>query len=300
MFEKVNAYKSGAVYCDEMKKAMEWMIAARLNNSIVVALDGRSKEIRRKFEDCVNHAVADTQKHYDGCISFRVPASGGDIRFQQRKTFAGFDNIQNIVGCLPCPKVRMKTQARGHFSACGESSTNVASYTDVAIRSLKSLPKVVWKDRNDITNTNPDLSENVVDAMSRVGYPLFWSEFLGVEWYKAFFKDLNVSHVFDITAGSTAAACACAVNGITYEGIAMNEKHANFLNNIMDKAVFAVTEGSDAESDKAIRESLQKYFLPLIEEGRKYIVSEAMQNEEKEAEDGEEDNQCSAGDDDED
>ena len=95
---------------------------------------------------------------------------------------------------------------------------------------------------------------------------------------------MNVSHVFDITPGSSAAACACAVNGITYEGIAMNEKHANFLNNIMDKAVFAVTAGSEAESDKAIRESLQKYFLPLIEEGRKYIVSEAMQNEEEEGE----------------
>jgi hypothetical protein len=46
----------------------------------------------------------------------------------------------------------------------------------------------------------------------------------------------------------------------------------------MDKAVFAIVAGSEAESDKQIREDLQKYFLPLIEEGREFIVSEVMKD----------------------
>jgi hypothetical protein len=273
-----NAYKRGPQYCDDMEKAMDWMLSARITNSIVAALDGRSKEIRRKLEDCVMKTVMDPQRHYDACISFRVPASGGDIRFQKRKIFGGFQNMLQIVGCLPCPRIRMKTQARGHFSACGETTTQATSYSDVVIRTLKSLPKASASDREAMTNTKLEVPENVVEAMGRTGYPLFWSEYLAVEWYKAWFKDLNVSHIFDITAGSSAAACASAELGLKYEGIAMNEKHANFLNNIMDKAVFAIVAGSEAESDKQIREDLQKYFLPLIEEGREFIVSEVMKD----------------------
>lgn len=283
LFEKASAYKDGPILNDDMQKAMEWMLAARNSNSVVVALDGRSKAIRRKFEECVEAAVTDHSRHYEGSITFRVPASG-DIRFPRRKTFAAFRNIQFLVGALPCPKVRMKTQARGHFSACGETSTYAASYSDVAIRSLKSLPKSTLNDKQSMTKCDsPELPEEVVEALGRSGYPLFWTEFLDAEWFRAFYKDMNINHVFDLTPGTTAAACAAAINGIVYEGIAMNESHANFLNNIMDKAVFAILAASEAESDKAVRENLQKYFLPLIEEGREYIVSKPMEEDEDDA-----------------
>lgn len=284
LFEKASAYKDGAILNDDVQKAMEWMLAARNSNSIVAALDGRSKAIRRKLEDCVEAAVTDQSRHYEGSITFRVPASG-DIRFPKRRTFAGFRNIQHIVGVLPCPKVRMKTQARGHFSACGETSTYAASYSDVSIRSLKSLPKSTLHDKQSMTKCEPpELPEEVIEALGKGGYPLFWTEFLDAEWFRAFFKDMNISHVFDLTAGTTAAACAAALHGIVYEGIAMNEAHANFLNNIMDKAVFAILAASEAESDKAVRENLQKYFLPLIEEGREFIVSRPMEEDEDDAE----------------
>ena len=270
-----------------MKKAMDWMLAARNANSVVVALDGRSKQIRRKLEDAVEAAVTDTNRHYDGTIAFRVP-SNRDIRFPGRRKFAGFNNTQHLVGVLPCSKIRMKTQERGHFSACGETTTYATSYSDVKIRSLKSLPKTTLNDRNTMTNSKPEFPEEIVEAMGNYGYPLFWTEFLDPDWFRAFFKDMNVSHVFDISPGSTAAACASAELGIIYEGIAFSEAHANFLNNIMDKAVFAIVADSKAESDKGIKESLNKYFLPLIEEGRGYTVSKAVGEDDEQEDDEDE------------
>ena len=66
-----------------------------------------------------------------------------------------------------------------------------------------------------------------------------------MEWYIAFFQDSHATHVFDVTPGSGAAACAVAVLDISYEGVAMNAKHAAWLDSITDRAIFAVMQIRD-------------------------------------------------------
>ncbi len=92
--------------------------------------------------------------------------------------------------------------------------------------------------------------------------------------FVALFADLNVVSVFDLAAGSAAAAMAAAILRIQYEGLAMNANHANWLNRIMDKAMFAIImDGSDEESEK-IKADVSNIFSPQIEEAREFLTSD--------------------------
>ena len=100
---------------------------------------------------------------------------------------------------------------------------------------------------------------------------------------------MNATRVFDLAVGSTAAACAAAYLGIPYEGIAMSKKHAAWANNIMDKAIFAIlnmkeipkdsTGKKDPESVKLRADDIAMYFKDLVEEGRKYVEREAVEDD---------------------
>ncbi len=95
-----------------------------------------------------------------------------------------------------------------------------------------------------------------------------------VDFFAALFVDYNIDHVWDLTIGSCSAACAAAAVGIQYEGVAMNEKHANWCQRIMDKAMFAIiAEYHDDDESKTLREDLRSYFGPMIEEARQYLAS---------------------------
>jgi hypothetical protein len=88
------------------------------------------------------------------------------------------------------------------------------------------------------------------------------------------FKDLNAGCVSDVSPGSTATAYASFILGIDDEGVAFSEKHANWINN-MHKTAFAIIADSGAKADKETRADFQKYFMPLIQEGRSFIRDQA-------------------------
>ena len=114
-----------------------------------------------------------------------------------------------------------------------------------------------------------------------------------MEWYIAFFQDSHATHVFDVTPGSGAAACAAAVWDISYEGVAMSAKQAAWLDNIMDRAIFAVMRirdisrahsGEMTKSDleaKELQANVLEHFKDLIEEGRKYVERVEVHDEEE-------------------
>jgi 23S rRNA maturation-related 3'-5' exoribonuclease YhaM len=71
--------------------------AARGSNTVTLAVDGRSKDIRKKLELADEH---DSQKLLEGAIVFWAPQTG-DIRFKNRKTFGGDSNVERLEGTLP-------------------------------------------------------------------------------------------------------------------------------------------------------------------------------------------------------
>ena len=136
--------------------------------------------------------------------------------------------------------------------------------------------------KETVTGVPPPTYDDVVSKECKTkGPPLHWRETLDMEWYIAFFQDSHATHVFDVTPGSGAAACAAAVLDISYEGVAMSAKHAAWLDNIMDRAIFAVMRirdipraDSGAKSDleaKELQADVLEHFKDLIEGGRKYV-----------------------------
>ena len=149
---------------------------------------------------------------------------------------------------------------------------------------MASLPRVALSVKEGLTGvTAPTFNEVVHKETKTKGHPLFWRETLDVEWFLAFFKDSHVTHVFDVIPVSGTAACAAAILNISYEGLAMSAKHSDWLDNIMDKAIFAVmrlreipqsaASGAISKSDleaRELQESVVEYFKDLIEDGRKF------------------------------
>jgi hypothetical protein len=101
----------------------------------------------------------------------------------------------------------------------------------------------------------------------------------------ALYKDLLVSHVFDLTP-SCPAACGAAVLGISYEGVGMSERRANWLNHIVDKIIFAILADKDDDNAKDIRKDIACYFSAMVDEGRFFLKSNKDGNVEESDADG--------------
>ena len=103
---------------------------------------------------------------------------------------------------------------------------------------------------------------------------MWWNETKEVELFLALFRDLNTVQVLDLTPGSGAAAMAALILRICYEGIAMNAGHANWLNRILDKAMFAVIADADDEESKKMQADVMTHCSALIDEARGLMYSD--------------------------
>jgi hypothetical protein len=296
VFASPTPHKDPVPMTPDLKSAAKWVMAAQGNNTICVLADGRSKKVRRAFEDIVDECQTDEQKHLDGYIVYAAPSSN-DVRFHKRKTFGGLSNLEKLTGTLPVPRVRMTSKERTHFSACGEKSTFASSYTNVTMRDVERLSRLSIQDKEGvIAGSLPAYGEKVTAATGAKGHPLFWSEVKTIEVYVALFKDMNASHIFDVAAGSAAAAIAAAICNIGYEGLALNASHAAWLNRIIDKAMFAIIADRTDEESKQLRTDLATYFGPSIEEARKLLAVDKQETDGEESdEDDEEDEEGAIG-----
>jgi hypothetical protein len=260
---------------DFMADAIKWMMSVRCANTVVLVLDGRSRHVRRAVEDILETSVPDEQRLFDGSVIYGHPDSK-DPRFSTRKVFSGFQSREAVIGVLPVARIRMVSKPREHFSACGEKSTHSNSYTNVPLRPFQSLPRLSVPDKESILGVSlPTYTEEVVAACGARGHPLFEQEVKSVDLFIAMFEDFNVTHIWDLTIGSCAAACAAAALEISYEGVAMNEKHANWCRRIMDKAMFAIVADREDDESKKLRADLHTFFGPLIEEARQFLLSDS-------------------------
>ena len=257
-----------------LQHAAKWCTTAKNDNTIVLFFDGRDKKTRRVFEDRVTEVVADEQKQAEVSLVYGAPPRG-DVRFPKRKTSLSCPNLEIVTVMLPLPKIRMTSKPRDHFSACGESSTHATSYTGATFRRFGTLPRLTLENKEEIVGaTLPSYPDEVAAAVKEKGHPLFWNENKEVAIFVAFFEDFNADSIFDVTPGSGAAAIAAAILGIPYEGLAMNSHHVNWLNRIVDKAMYAIIMDSSDEQFKPIKAELSQYFTDVIDEGRVYLTSD--------------------------
>ena len=162
------------------------------------------------------------------------------------------------------------------------------SYSKAEIRKLSSMPHIALNSVGDISGlTAPVQEAKVVKFAGSKGIPLFWQEKKEVDLWVALFKDLGATHVFDITPGHGAAACASALLDITYEGVAMNEQHATWLDNVLDKVIFTIINDKPSDDFKEHQPDVKKYFAALVEEGRKFLCKSNVKDAENDPEDEE-------------
>ena len=277
-----------------MGEAFTWMLTNRHDSTIACATDARSTRIRMEYQKILFDSTRDEKKLFENIIMYNCTVPKKDIRFPGRKVYGGLQNLEAVVGVLPVARVRMTTRTRSQFSACGEKHSASKSYSGVGWRTLESLPRIDLGSKDSVTGiTSPGYEAEIMEETRKKGHPLFWSETLDVEWIITFLKDLHATRVFDLCAGSGATACAAAFLEIPYEGIAMNAKHAAWLNNIMDKAIFAIVHLREVEAggknkDKeaaALQKDVMTYFKDLVEEGRKFVEREYWEEDEDDIED---------------
>ena len=268
-----------------MKKAAEWSMGATLANTVCLFTDGRTAKLRRLFEEVAEKHQIDESRHYDGQITYYCPPVS-DPRFASRKVFAGLCNREALVGSLPVPRTRMISKPRTHYSGCGEKSTYAATYSKAHVRPWKSLPRMTLADKEKMVGVDIPVYAGPLFETLRSGHPLFMLEVKEVEMYLAIFEDMNITHIFDLAAGSGAAAMAAAILKIHYEGFAMNQDHATWLDCILDKAMFAVVVDASDEESMQIKADVSQYFNNIIEEARKLLDGH---DSDEDGDDGDED-----------
>lgn len=288
-FTDPNAHKAPVRVSKELEEAAKWCTTAKNDNTVVVFGDGRDRKMRKIFENRVDETVGDDQKHLQVSLVYAMPPRG-DIRFPKRKTFGSTVNLEILTVNLPVARVRISSKPRDHFSACGEDSTHALSYTGVPIRRIARLPRLALDGKESIIGTSlPTYPEDVVAAIGRLGHPLFWGEVKEVETYVALFKDFSAESILDVTPGSGAAAMAAAILGIHYEGLAMNASHANWLDRIVEKAMYAIIIDSKDERFKPIKAELGQYFSEQVAEARLFLTSDQYEKKQSDEDEDHED-----------
>ena len=103
------------------------------------------------------------------------------------------------------------------------------------------------------------------------------------------FKDFSAESILDVTPGSGAAAMAAAILGIHYEGLAMNASHANWLDRIVEKAMYAIIIDSKDERFKPIKAELGQYFSEQVAEARLFLTSDQYEKKQSDEDEDHED-----------
>jgi len=256
----------------EVKEAAGWAVSSRLTNSMCLFADGRNHKIRRALEDIIEENQRDEHTHFRGTVLYKQPRRG-DPRVPKRQVFAGLHNIEHLVGILPVPRTRMITKRRDHYSACGEKSTFSSSYSEVPSRPWKRLPRLSLEEKEKMTGVKLPTYNQQLFKHLQDGHPLFMQEWKEVELYLAWYIDYGVTHVFDLASGSGAAAMAAAILRIHYDGLAMNKAHKDWLDQILDTAMFSiVVDAKDDAESLRMKSDVSQYFNANIEEARKLLA----------------------------
>ena len=179
--------------------------------------------------------------------------------------------------CFPDARSRLSCKERGEFNACGETTTHDSTFTGVQHRHFRDLPTVAGIDKAAMTGRDVQAYDAKIEPLIMQGEPLYWTETKSVGFWCAVLHALDIAYVFDLTAGSAGMALACARAGVGYDGCAANEKHAAWLDNVIDHGILAaVTDPKSACHDKELKAKIESYFATAVEQARRYCGDYAV------------------------
>ena len=85
------------------------------------------------------------------------------------------------------------------------------------------------------------------------GEPLLHKDLKPIQYYSAMLRDLDSGHVFDVDLGSGTLCIDCMMANIGYTGVAHNEAHLNFVDQVLDRCMLALLSNEKTRSRRLAR-----------------------------------------------
>ena len=253
-----------------LKALWTWVLSVRRPSDSIIVFDGRFANVRRFFD--AELAKLGQDKVLDMWVIYDMPQD--DPRYPKRQLAWSNSNRETILVYHPVRKSAKTRNLRQSFNICGEKSTYDLTYTGVHLRGLEELPKITTTDKKKMMGSDLTipLAYGEEDQQLAVdGVPFAWAESKPVDFLAGFFKDLQLEHIFDTTAGSGAAAIGAFYDGIQYDGICGNSLHKAWCEKVMNEAMFAVVADGGAGATPPYVAKVMQFFGPSVDAGMRMI-----------------------------
>jgi hypothetical protein len=273
-----------AVDTNAMKRVIEYMLAKRTKDDIILLFDGRSRAARKvmeQYEDKLAVAAkpgAAAQPPVEIWIVYTDPKKHEDPRAPRRQTSFG-RNTREVAFASFGQRGNAKLHSRAEFNACGETSSASTTYTGVAGRRFCELPRMDVATKSAILGVAAAKAvkeTNVQRDCDERGPPFSMLETKPLNLLQRLLEHFGVTHVVDFAAGSAAMAIAAA-GAQDYEGIAANAEHRDWLDATLDKCVMYMA-GKDTKFTKSlgvvekdVTKQIAKYFGGTLMEARRIM-----------------------------
>ena len=223
--------------------------------------DGRSRSARRMIEDSfekVKTGLEETWIVYSGV--------DGPAGARSRKVCLASSTKEVMYCKLPVARVRLATKPRHEFAAVGEDSTFHTTFTGVPLLRASSLPRISVDDKKAIfSSLKPD--ECKPAQWQHDGVPLFWNESKGKDFWRAWANMFDIKEIVDLSPGSGHLAVVATDLGIQYLGVASDERHLSWLQNIVDReALRSIGESGSAIYHEEMSVHIAEHFADVLEE----------------------------------
>lgn len=261
-----------------MQVMWQWVLSVRRPNDVIIICDGRFPQVRRFFDN----EMSKLQQSFcmEMWIIYETPTGAGDPRYPKRQRSFSNMNREVMLVYRPVPINQVQKQPRQGFNACGESSSFDLTYSGVQLRNLKDLPMLIPQAKRNMMGPTMDIPFSYPwqsDISDYGGVPFSWGETKPVMLWVAFFTDLGIGHVFDLTAGSAAAAIGAHYASIQYDGICWHMLHKTWCEQLMRQALLALTTLGRTGASPAYVKKVLHFFAPKVAEAmRMYHLGQTV------------------------
>ena len=265
---------------ERFARTIEFIVARRCKEDVVILCDGRGRESRKVIESFEDKLTASGANAYvESWIVYTQGRKGEDPRVPQKQTLFA-NNYQEVVVCsLAATKSRTASLIqRSEFNSCGEMSTASKTYTGVDMRLYRELPRMDAETKAacvGMAASGAVPNKRVQKDIDAHGHPYSHAEVKPLALWQRIVEHNGVTHIVDFAAGSGALAISVA-GTIEYQGIAANEAHCKWLDSTLDRCIMYLA-GKEKEfakrlgGDDAFMMKVEKYFGGMVMDARRLL-----------------------------
>ena len=284
---------------DRFGRAIDFIVARRSKEDIVILCDGRSRDARKvieSFEDKL--AASGANAFIESWIVYSQPRKSEDPRVPQKQSPFANNNQEVVVVSLAAAKTRPSSLIqRSEFNSCGEISTASKTYTGVHMRQYRELPRMDVDTKAacvGVAASGAVPNARVQKDIDKHGHPYSHAEVKPLALWQRICEHYGVTHIVDFAAGSGTLAIAAA-GTYEYQGIAANEAHCKWLDYTVDRCLMYLC-GKEKQlakrlgGDDAFMEKVEKYFGGVVMDARRLLEApERKEGDDDESDDDDDD-----------